>query len=71
MSLAPHIRWPKCWSFNFGISPSNEYSGLTSFRTDSFDNLIIGLIFLIELIKCREHFINLFGKVDNIKYLWI
>ena len=47
MSLAPHIRWPKCWSFNFSISPSNEYSGLTSFRTDSFDNLIIGLIFLI------------------------
>ena len=28
------IRWPKCWSFSFSISPSNEYSGLISFRTD-------------------------------------
>ena len=28
------IRWPKYWSFNFGISPSNEYSGLISFRMD-------------------------------------
>ena len=29
-----HIRWPKYWSFNFNISPSNEYSGLISFRMD-------------------------------------
>ena len=28
------IRWPKYWSFSFGISPSNEYSGLISFRMD-------------------------------------
>jgi len=28
------IRWPKCWSFSFSISPSNEYSGLISFRMD-------------------------------------
>ena len=31
-----HIRWPKYWSFSFSISPSNEYSGLISFRTDWF-----------------------------------
>ena len=31
-----HIKWPKCWSFSFSISPSNEYSGLTSFRMDWF-----------------------------------
>ena len=31
-----HIRWPKYWSFNFNISPSSEYSGLISFRTDWF-----------------------------------
>ena len=31
------IRWPKYWSFTFTISPSNEYSGLISFRTDWFD----------------------------------
>ena len=29
-----HLRWPKYWSFNFRISPSNEYSGLTSLRMD-------------------------------------
>ena len=31
---ALHIRWPKYWSFSFSISPSNEYSGLTSFSID-------------------------------------
>ena len=31
------IRWPKFWSFSFSISPSNEYSGLISFRIDWFD----------------------------------
>ena len=31
------IRWPKCWSFSFSISPSNEYSGLISGRIDLFD----------------------------------
>ena len=36
-----HIRWPKYWSFRFRISPSNEYSGLISFRTDWFDLLAI------------------------------
>ena len=35
--LALHITWPKCWSFSFSISPSNEYSGLFSFRMDWFD----------------------------------
>ena len=33
---ALQIRWPKYWSFSFSISPSNEYSGLISFRTDCF-----------------------------------
>ena len=37
--LALRIRWPKYWSFNFSISPSNEYSGLISFRIDWFDLL--------------------------------
>ena len=36
-----HIRWPKYWSFSFGISPSIEYSGLISFRTDWFDLLAV------------------------------
>ena len=38
---ADHIRWPKYWSFSFSISPSNEYSGLTSFRIYWFDLLAV------------------------------
>ena len=36
---ALHIRWPKYWSFSFSINPSNEYSGLISFRMDWLDLL--------------------------------
>ena len=36
-----HIRWPKYWSLNFSISPSNEYSGLISFRMDWLDLLAV------------------------------
>ena len=36
-----HIRWPKYWGFSFSISPSNEYSGLISFRMDWLDLLAI------------------------------
>ena len=36
-----HIRWPKYWSFSFSISPSNEYSGLISFRMNWFDLLAV------------------------------
>ena len=36
-----HIRWPKYWSFSFSINPSNEYSGLISFRIDWFDLLAV------------------------------
>ena len=36
-----HIRWPKYWSFSFNISPSNEYSGLISFKTDWLDLLAV------------------------------
>ena len=35
------IRWPKYWSFSFIISPSNEYSGLSSFRIDWFNLLAV------------------------------
>ena len=43
-----HIRWPKYWSFS--ISPSNEYSGLTSFRIDSFD--------LLEVQETQKSFLQ-------------
>ena len=36
-----HIRWLKYWSFSFSINPSNEYSGLISFRMDWFDLLAV------------------------------
>ena len=36
-----HIRWPKYWSFSFSICPSNEYSGLISFRVDWLDLLAV------------------------------
>ena len=36
-----HMRWPKYWSFSFSISPSNEYSGLISFRMHWFDLLAV------------------------------
>ena len=38
---ALHIRWPKNWSFSFSISPSNEHSGLISFRMDWLDFLAV------------------------------
>ena len=39
-----HIKWPKYWSFSFGIIPSNEYSGIISFRTDWFDLAVQGTL---------------------------
>ena len=44
---ALHIRWPKYWSFSFNISPSNEYSGLISFRIDW-----LNLLTVQETLKC-------------------
>ena len=38
---ALHIMWPKYWTFSFNISPSNEYSGLISFRMDWLDLLVV------------------------------
>ena len=57
---ALHIRWPKYWSFSFSISPSNEYSGLISFRIDWFDLLAVqgtlkSLLQHHGLKACREH----------------
>ena len=47
---ALHIRWPKYCSFSFSISPSNEYSGLVSFRMDRFDLLAVQ-----ETLKSLQH----------------
>ena len=39
--LTLHVRWPKYWSFSFNNSPSNEYSGLISFKVSLFDILAV------------------------------
>ena len=44
------IRWPKYWSFSFSISPSSEYSGLISIRTDWLDLLVVQ-----ETLKSLQH----------------
>ena len=56
--LVLYIRWPKYWSFSFSISPSNEYSGLISFRIDWFDLLAVqGTLKQTKaLIQCLRYF---------------
>ena len=50
---APHIRWLKHWSFSFSISPSNEYSGLISFRMQCLE-LIAAQETLKSLLQCQS-----------------
>ena len=58
-------RWPKYWSFSFSISPSNEYSGLISFRTDRFDLAVQGILKSLlqyhsskaSILRCSAFFI--------------
>ena len=60
---AIHIRWPRDWSFSFSISPSNEYSGLISFRMDWFDILAVKGT-LKSLLQCgRPGFDPWVGKI--------
>ena len=48
------IRWPKYWSFSFSTSPSNEYSGLISFRTDWLDLLAVQGTLWTERVNCVQ-----------------
>ena len=51
-----HTRWPKYWSFSFNISPSNEYSGIISFRIDRFDLLAVqGLSTVFSNTTVQKH----------------
>ena len=49
------IRWPKYWSFSFSISPSNKYSGLTSFRIDVISLLSKGLSRVFPSTTIQKH----------------
>ena len=61
------IRWPNYWSFSFSISPSNEYSGLISFRTDWFDLLAVQ-----EILKSLfQHHSSKASKWKEMKGKWI
>ena len=55
-----HIRWPKYWSFSFSISPSNEYSGLISFRMD-----------LLDLLAVQGTLKSLIQHHSSIKIKWV
>ena len=64
------IRWPKYWNFSFSISPSNEHSGLISFRIDWFDLLAVqgALKSLLQqhssrasILQCSAYFIAQFS----------
>ena len=63
--LVLHIRWRKYWSFSFSISPSNDYSGLISFRIDWFDlsvqrtlkSLLQHHSSKVSILQCSDFFI--------------
>ena len=51
--------WPKCWSFSFSISPSNEYSGLISFRMDWLDLCAVqGTLRVFSNTTVQKHFLQ-------------
>ena len=62
---ALHMRWPKCWSFSFNISPSNEHPGLISFRINWLDLLAVqGILKSLQhhsskalILRCSAFFI--------------
>ena len=58
--LVLRIRWPKYWSFSFSISPSNQYSGLISFRNDWFELMDIELDY-----KDAEHWKLMLSNCDT------
>ena len=59
------IRWPKYWRFSFSISPSNEYSGLISFRIDWLDLLAVqGLSGVFSITTFQEH--QFFGSQPSL-----
>ena len=60
-----HIRWPKYWSFSFRTSPSNEYSGLISFKSDWFDFLAVQRT-LKSLLLHHSSKVSVFGAQPSL-----
>ena len=73
--LVLHIRWPNYWSFSFTISPSSEYSGLTSFRIDWLDLLVVqGTLKSIQHYSSKALFLFIylfFNSKTEFIYLFI
>ena len=77
---ALRIRWPKYWTFSFNVSPSNEYPGLNSFRTDWLDLLAVQgtLKSLLQHHTSKAHFKNTVQKqgaghdwaIEHTHYNW-
>ena len=71
---ALRIRWPKYWNFNFSLSPSNEYSGLISFRIDWFNLLAVQRTFKSLLqhyhLKVTIFWCLAFFMVQHLTPLW-
>ena len=67
---ALHVKWPEYWSFSFSTSPSNEYSGLISFRIDWFDLLAVQT--LRSLLQHLKALILQFGSLNSLalSILW-
>ena len=64
------MRWPKYWSFSFSISPSNEYSGLISFRMDWLNILVVRgtrRIFSNTTVQKHQFFVPSTPPQDNIR----
>ena len=65
-----HIRWPKYWSFNFSISPSNEYPGLISFRIDWFGLLAVQVIIMVTIKYNLILMLSLVKKSNVFPVFW-
>ena len=67
--LVLHIRWPKYWSFSFSISPSNEYSGLISFKID-WSNLLAfqGLSRIFSNTTVQKHQFSVLSFLYSMYY---
>ena len=61
-----HIRWPKSWTFSFNISPSNEHSGLISFRMDWLDLLVVQRT--LKSLLQHPHFKSINSSVLSFHY---